>query len=315
MSAPVLQWSSELDEGARQEVRDLVEQARHADGVEPVGEQVLHSLGEGSGQRGGQGGGHGAAHLRTTVNGVVVGYANLVQAQDEAPVGELAVHPDHRRRGHGAALLSAVRERGGASTRVWAHGDGTGAQALAAAAGLVGVRDLLQMRLDLHATELPERDARADVTVRTYCGPDDDAAVLAVNNAAFSWHPEQSGWGPQELAQRRAEPWFDPAGFFLAEQAHGAPDAGELLGFHWTKVHPEVEPPVGEVYVVAIAPGAQGRGLGRLLTLMGLHHLRDAGLGSVLLYVEGDNAAAVHTYERLGFAVFHLDRAYGEPAS
>lgn len=312
MSAPVLQWSSELDEGVRQEVRDLLAQARRVDGVEAVGEQVLHSLG----QRSGRGG---AAHLRAVVGGVSVGYANLVQAQGEAlggePVGELAVHPEHRRRGHGAALLSAVRERGGARTRVWAHGDGTGAQALAATAGLVGVRDLQQMRLDLLVAELPELDARSDVVLRTYSGPDDDAAVLEVNNAAFSWHPEQGGWGPEELAQRRAEPWFDPAGFFLATDS-GSED---LLGFHWTKVHAatdaDSEPAVGEVYVVAIDPRAQGRGLGRLLTLAGLHHLRDAGLGSALLYVEGDNTAALHTYGRLGFTVFHLDRAYGEPTS
>ncbi|MEO6881706.1 MAG: mycothiol synthase [Mycobacteriaceae bacterium] len=307
MSAPTLTWSCDLDEEAVRAIRDLLAQAQRADGVEPVGEQVLHSLGETAGRGG-------AAHLRAVVDGVTVGYANLVRAPGEPPVGELAVHPEHRRRGYGAALLSAVRERGGPGTRVWAHGDGTPAQSLAAAVGLVGVRDLLQMRLDLRAVELPELPDRPDVAVHTYRGPVDDEAVLAVNNAAFSWHPEQGGWGPEEMAQRRAEPWFDPAGFFLAVDSGGS---GELLGFHWTKVHAgtDTEPAVGEVYVVAIDPGAQGRGLGRLLTLAGLHHLRDAGLGSVLLYVEGDNDAALHTYQRLGFTVFHLDRAYGDRAS
>ncbi len=90
-----------------------------------------------------------------------------------------------------------------------------------------------------------------------------------------------------------AEPWFDPAGLLLAEDAEGT-----LLGFHWTKQHDEH---LGEVYVVAISPVAQGRGLGRLLTLAGLHHLVASGIDEVLLYTESDNAPAVHVYSGLGF--------------
>ena len=57
--------------------------------------------------------------------------------------------------------------------------------------------------------------------------------------------------------------------------------------------------------MLGIAPAAQGRGLGALLSLAGLHHLREAGATEFLLYVEGDNDAAVRTYERLGFT--HAD--------
>jgi len=38
----------------------------------------------------------------------------------------------------------------------------------------------------------------------------------------------------------------------------------DLVGFHWTKVHPDG---VGEVYVVGVHPDAQGGGLGTALTL------------------------------------------------
>ncbi len=295
-------WSAELDDATQQQVLALLERARRADGVAAVGDDVLRALGRPS------------AHLLRTGVGAgdgLVGYANL-DAGGGTPVGELAVDPGHRRHGHGRALLADVLDRGGDETRVWAHGDTDGARALAAAAGLEGVRDLLQLRLDLRATALPPTPARDDVVVRTYAGAQDDDALLAVNNAAFSWHPEQGGWGQEEIDQRRGEAWFDPAGLFLAHDR----DSGALLGFHWTKVHAATgaregdSPALGEVYVVGISPDAQGRGLGKLLTLTGLHHLRAAGLGAVVLYVEGDNTAALHTYEGLGFTRFHLDRAY-----
>jgi mycothiol synthase len=115
-----------------------------------------------------------------------------------------------------------------------------------------------------------------------------------------------------DLELREAEPWFDPAGFLMAWR--GDPDdGGELLGSHWTKVHPagdQAEDPVGEIYVLGIDPGAQGMRLGRALTDLGLAHLRDQGLSQVLLYVEEDNAAAVRLYEGRGFARSAVDVAW-----
>jgi mycothiol synthase len=73
---------------------------------------------------------------------------------------------------------------------------------------------------------------------------------------------------------------------------------GRMLGFHWTKQH---SPDLGEVYVVAIAPEAQGRGIGGVLTLAGLHHLAGLSVAEVLLYVESDNEPAIALYSGLGF--------------
>ena len=83
-----------------------------------------------------------------------------------------------------------------------------------------------------------------------------------------------------------------------------------LAAFHWTKVD---QLPVGEVYVVGVDPERQGEGLGRVATLVGLHHLADRGVETVELYVDGDNRAAVTTYGRLGFERAAVDVQYGPP--
>ncbi|WP_405488584.1 mycothiol synthase [Nocardia sp. NBC_00511] len=280
------------------QVRALLERATAADGVAPVSEQAVLSLDSASPAR----------HLVDTRDGVVTGYANLTPGHDEHPaMAEVAVDPQARGRGIGAALVAAALAAGGPGARVWAHGDLPSARAVAARLDLSVSRELWQMRRDLANPELPELTVPDGLEIRTYAGPSDDAELLRVNNAAFAWHPEQGGWSESEIAARRAESWFDPKGLFIAVDP-AAPE--RILGFHWTKVHYDENPPIGEVYVVGIDPQAQGRGLGRLLTLAGLRYLDDRGLAAVLLYTEGDNTAAVHTYTRLGFVRFHTDIAY-----
>jgi mycothiol synthase len=210
---------------------------------------------------------------------------------------DLVVAPGSRGNGLGAALASAAVPASGALT-AWSHGNHPAAAALARDLGFDRVRDLWVMRRslpdDLRDVVVPD----AGVVVRPFRVGVDEARFLAVNAAAFAHHPEQGGMTRADLDDRIAEPWFDPAGFFLAWRGE------ELLGFHWTKVHDE-EPPFGEVYVVGIAPGAQGGGLGKRLTLIGLQHLAGLGLREVILYVEADNAPAIAVYQRLGFT--HAD--------
>jgi mycothiol synthase len=144
--------------------------------------------------------------------------------------------------------------------------------------------------------------------VRTFAVGTDEPAWLALNRKAFAHHPEQGAWAMDDLTVREREPWFDPAGFFLAERS------GAMAGFHWTKVHDDAEP-VGEVYVVGVDPAEQGSGLGRALTLAGLQHLRARGLGAVMLYVDEDNTAAIRLYESLGFHHVGTDVMFRHPGA
>ncbi|MFG1796828.1 mycothiol synthase [Nocardia sp. NPDC049149] len=300
MTGAATRWTERIGAEAAAEVRQLLDRATVADGVAPISEQAVLSLATADEPE--------VRHLLAEQDGRIAGYANLVPAHGEHPaMAEVAVDPPARGNGIGTGLVAAALAEGGPGTRVWAHGDRPAAKAVAARLGLHTARELWQMRRALATPELPGLPVRSGVTLRTYSGPADNAELLRVNNAAFAWHPEQGGWSERDIEARRAEPWFDPNGLFLAtDTAH--PE--RVLGFHWTKVHYDEKPPIGEVYVVGIDPAAQGRGLGRLLTLAGLHYLRDRGLAEVLLYTEADNASAVHTYTRLGFAPAHSDVAY-----
>ncbi|MYX28229.1 mycothiol synthase [Streptomyces sp. SID8381] len=276
-------------------VLELLAAAAREDGRQAVSEQGRLQL------RGGPR--EGVSHLLLSVDGQLVGYAQLEDTDPvEAPAAELVVHPAHRGHGHGRALGSALLAASGKRLRVWAHGGHSAARHLAQVLGLTLFRELRQMRRPLTDFELPEPALPEGVTVRTFVPGQDDAAWLAVNAEAFAHHPEQGSLTQRDLDDRKAQPWFDPDGFFLAECA------GRLVGFHWTKVHAEER--LGEVYVVGVRPGAQGGGLGKALTIIGLRHLAAAGLPTAMLYVDADNKAAVAVYERLGFTTYETDLMY-----
>ncbi|MDN4163320.1 mycothiol synthase [Nocardioides abyssi] len=203
----------------------------------------------------------------------------------------LVVHPSARGRGVGAALAAEAVPASGL-VEAWSHGDHPAAARLADRHGLARARELWVMRRP-SSVPLPDLPVRDGVTVRGYADSDAEA-VVRVNAAAFAAHPEQGSMDLDNLQERMAEGWFDPAGLLVAVDT----TSGEVLGFHWTKQH---SPALGEVYVVGISPAAQGRGLGKLLTLAGLHHLADKGVDEVLLYVESDNAPAIAVYGGLGF--------------
>jgi mycothiol synthase len=258
--------------------------------------------------------------------GGLAGYAHLDVTDTVAgPSAELVVHPMARGHGYGRALTQAVAtlaaEQGRGPLRLWSHGAHRSAREMALRMGFTHVRSLWQMRRSLYAP-IPGAHLPDGIVVRGFEPGRDEAPWLALNARAFAGHPEQAGWTRDDLERRMAEPWFDPAGFLLAERD------GRLVAFHWTKVHgghalPKPGPhshgphshshghdPIGEVYVLGVDPDERGTGIARALTVLGLVHLRSRGLDQVMLYVDEDNLGAIRLYESLGFTHWDTDVMY-----
>lgn len=296
-----LVWVDRLDNVQTETVRELLLAAREVDGrpeVQATGPFPPEF----------SGGSHVLGYLDTQL----VGYTHVDRTGDAfgRRVAELLVHPQYRRQGYGTAVLREVVDKVPQNLRVWAHGDHPAAARLAEQFHLHRARELLVMAVSSAGAEWPEPEPGPGYRLRTFVPAQDEQAMVAANAKAFDWHPEQGALTVEQLRATEVESWFDPAGFFLAEN-----ERGEVVGFHQTKVHPPNPErfggePVGEVYVVGVDPDTQGSGLGRALTLAGLRYLRDRGLGQVILYVEGDNAPAVAVYRRLGFESVEVDVQY-----
>jgi len=197
------------------------------------------------------------------------------------------------------SALEVVADQGGGHVHMWVHHAGPEHDVLAAAVGLHRGRELYQMRRPL---PLPEDSPT--LATRAFVPGQDERSWLEVNNRAFSWHPEQGGWDLDTILQREGEAWFNPEGFRLHEVD------GRLAGFCWTKVHSDHQPPLGEIYVIAVDPDFQHLHLGRPLVVTGLEWLTGQGLRTGMLYVDAGNEPAVNLYRSMAFEVEHSDQAY-----
>ncbi len=280
------------DVGAGREwVEQLAAAAASADGTFPLNEAAMLALRRPRPD---------VRHLLARADDQLVGYAQLQQDEDVLATGQLVVSPAARRRGVARALLDRLLSLSGGRLQLWAMGDSAAAAALAARAGLDRVRGLSIMTRPLD-DDLPVAEPPAGVTIRSFRTGQDEDAWLAVNARAFAHHPEQGRITRADLAERMAEPWFDPAGFLLAERG------GRLIGFHWTKQHPDR---LGEVYVIGVDPDAGGGGVGKALLAAGLRYLRSQGNSEVELYVESDHRTAIGLYAGAGFRERSRDVLY-----
>ncbi|MDX1448744.1 MAG: mycothiol synthase [Acidimicrobiia bacterium] len=235
--------------------------------------------------------------------GIVLGGGGVTGASYEMAALmalELATGWDPARADVIAALIEQGVElaatSGGEAVRVWAFQPNMVDEFRKA--GFRPERELRQLRIDLpiHAEAALPPGFHED----RFRPSSDSEAWLEVNNAAFDWHPENGSWTEEILADRMAQDWFDPNAFVVVRHDTG------MAGFCWTKAHDDL----GEIYVIAVAPGFQGCGLGRFLVVRGLEVIHGyLGFGLGMLYMDADNTTAARLYDDLGFRLHHVDRS------
>jgi mycothiol synthase len=270
----------------------LIARARAADGQPPFSDQSL-------------------VDLRT-------GARELIAINHDAAAllspgeAEFVVDPDARGRGLGTAMLEGLLAGSPGELLIWAHGDHPAARALAQSHSLEAIRELLHLRLDLSSraisvdVDAPTSPAtstspsESSSTIDTFRLGHDEDEWLELNARAFAHHPEQGRVTRADLNELLGEDWFSADDFLLAREN------GRIIGYCWLKVDADG----GEFYVVGIDPDSQGTGLGRRLTEAGLERMRQRGVTSAHLYVEGDNVAAVRLYRSLGFEDDSVDVQY-----
>lgn len=296
-----LETVGQIGEALGAAVDALIHDAAVHDGVPPVGEHKYLKLRDGD---------ESVRAILAWEGERLVGYAQVLLA-DALATAELVVHPDLRRRGVGRQLLAAVRATavvaGAGELRLWAYGALPASEAIAEHREIAPSRSLLQLAVALH--DLPSTSVPAGYVIRTFEPERDGPAWLHLHNAVFADHPENGTWSQDDLRMRLAQPWFSAGDFLLAERD------GRMVGFNWLKRVPESPPehPEGEIYIIGVSDSERGRGLGKALALLGLHHLRAEGMETCTLYVEADNGPALALYRALGFRTRHIHRCYTIP--
>ena len=212
----------------------------------------------------------------------MVGYAHRRGVLDPVEV-VLTGDADSALAGALLAALGNVAERG-----IWTEDE----RVLAAAGGLGIVRSVVRLARNL-PLDFESAPAPDGVIIIRGMGEAEVGPFLVVHRAAFADHPDNTDWGPSDVAERMTREWFEPGGVLMAWWR------GRPVGVCWTKRR---GPSIGEIYEIAIHPVMQRKRLGPCLVSRGLTLLAEGGATEAIVWTETDNENALRLYERLGFA-------------
>ena len=87
-------------------------------------------------------------------------------------------------------------------------------------------------------------------------------------------------------------------------------EANSTIGFVAVKLHSDDS--MGEIYMIAVDPDYQNRGVGTALIEFALNWMKEKGMSIAMVETGGDrgHAPARHTYEKAGFGLFPVSRYF-----
>jgi mycothiol synthase len=257
-------------------------------------------------------------------DGAMVGYGiGRIVERDGVLVGELsgAVHPAHRRRGIGTALLHQNRDdvarRLAADPRPMPHelrsyalDSEIGLIAMLSAEGFVPIRFGYEMRRPITG-KLPSRPLPAGIELRQVVEAD-HRAIFDAGEEAFQDH-----WGHRPATEQDFRDLFH-----APDQTPGlwcvAWDGDQVAGVVVNTIRAAENSALGIrrgwLDRVSVRRPWRGRGVAKALCCESFRVLREHGMDEAWLGVDGSNpSGAVHLYEGLGFHVAKGWKAFGRP--
>lgn len=258
------------------------------------------------------------------VDGSPVGYGvGQVLERDGVLVAELtgAVHPAHRRRGIGTALLDRTRagavaqlgadqRPGPRELRAYALDQEIGAIALLAAEGFAPIRFGFEMRRSLTGT-LPDHPLPPGLELRP-AAEADYRQIFDANEEAFLDHWGHRPATEEDFLEACYGPDMRPSLWSVAWD--GGEVAGVVMTAIWEHENAVLGIRRGWLDRVSVRRPWRGRGVAKALCSDAFRVLRSQGMDEAWLSVDGSNpTGAVRLYEGLGFHVARGWKAYGRP--
>jgi len=214
----------------------------------------------------------------------------------------ILVEPGRRRQGIGRALveegLAIERERDRPNLLVGVLPDDEAGRAFLEATGFAFHSTLWDLDLE-PGVEVSAPEWPAGTQARPIDRERDLRPWVELFNAAFADHATPLQLDADVMEAHRAEAPFRDEDLVLLEEA-----SGELVGFCATEPRRRPDGSVearGEIWTVGVRPEHQGHGYGRQLLRWGVAHLRETGVETVTLSVNGRNPRALGLYESEGF--------------
>lgn len=208
----------------------------------------------------------------------------IAEAEDPAVLSALVADATTKAKGFGLSVLQLDVPEGDQQRRD-----------ICEAAGMSVIRTHLHL---LRPGDQPTGITLPPGTTTRLATREDVATVTDIQNAAFTGSWGYSPNSEEEIAYR------------IFELPSSAPDPvvivtmdGHELGYCWA--HQERADSPGMIDMVGVLPDQQGKGLGKLVTAVGIDHLISIGATPVEITVDSENEPAIHVYESVGFRLDH----------